>query len=157
MKLVKKAAAGSSRSRVSFAQLSTAMSTTMHLVPAGLKAWMQSAVDEAFETRLSNMQSDWDDDMTDAALASAMDEARDSPRMSRKNSSNNLKSFVKVELTEAFLKDLNAARDVDLQQREEDGQRVELAADLAELRLSKPCQAIQAVHLPLRLAAEQAS
>lgn len=41
---------------------------------------------------------------------------------------------MKVELTEAFLKDLNAARDVDLQQRvKKMVQRVELAADLAEL------------------------
>lgn len=41
---------------------------------------------------------------------------------------------MKVELTEAFLKDLKAARDVDLQQRvKKMVQRVEQAADLAEL------------------------
>jgi hypothetical protein len=58
------------------------MSTTSALSPSELKSLIQSAVDEAFEARLSNMQSDWDDDMTDAALASAMEEAKGSSRMS---------------------------------------------------------------------------
>ena len=49
---------------------------------AELKTLIRSAVNEALQAHLSELQSDWDDDMTDAGLARAMDEVRDSPPMS---------------------------------------------------------------------------
>lgn len=60
---------------------------------AELQSLIRSAVDEAFQAHLDELQSDWDDATTDAALARAMDEARNSPRMS----------------SEEFVKRLNSA------------------------------------------------
>ncbi|GEP44358.1 hypothetical protein [Brevifollis gellanilyticus] len=60
---------------------------------AELQSLIRSAVNEAFQAHLDELQSDWDDETTDGALARAMDEVRYSPRMS----------------SEEFLKRLNSA------------------------------------------------